>query len=519
MLKIIKKNHNLIFLLLSVIFVLPAVLSLIHSGFPLTDDGNWMVIRFSAFFENLRNGQFPVRFLTRLNNGFGYPVSDFLYPLFMYLGVPIHLLGISFVNTIKIIFSLSLIFSSVFTYLWLRKIFDNISSFIGAIFYTLFPYHLYDIYKRGSIGEALALAILPFILWQIERRNLLLTSVGIGFLILSHNTLSLLFIPLVLAYALFKNKNLLRFIFTSIFFGFGVASFFWIPAIYDTRYTVFAGTQVSDFFKYFINLRDFGIIGVVSLVLLFSSTFLIFIKSKTRKNKLFFYSLIASFLVIFFTSPFSRPLWEFIPLTNLIQFPFRLLSLLIILLTFQLSFLINTLDKNKKILVTIIFLTPIYVSAKPYLFTQNYQYFPDTFYSTNQSTTTVRNEYMPKWVKKIPDKTASAKVENINGQEKINIVNINPNKIVFDTFVLTDRIIRVNTVYFPGWNVYANGRMVKINYENNGLIQFKLNKGQNNVKVVFEETGVRILSDILSIISVLGLLFLGYLITIKRFKI
>ncbi|MCL4354272.1 hypothetical protein M1349_02245, partial [Patescibacteria group bacterium] len=175
-----KKRSNLIFLGLTILIATPALVGIFHPGFFASDDGNWMVIRFSAFYEALRNGQFPVRFLPRLNQGFGYPVADFLYPLFMYLGVPIHILGFNFVNTVKVILALSVVFSSIFTFLWLRKMFDNLSSFIGAAFYTLFPYHLYDIYKRGSVGEVLALAIAPFIFWQIERGNYLLTSLGIS---------------------------------------------------------------------------------------------------------------------------------------------------------------------------------------------------------------------------------------------------------------------------------------------------------------------------------------------------
>lgn len=508
-----------LFLFLLLIFCIPVLLPLIHKGFFLTDDGNWMVIRFSAFYEVLRSGEFPVRFLTRLNNGFGYPVSNFLYPLFMYLGVPIHILGASFVDTIKIIFGFSLVLSSIFIYLWLKKFFDNISSFIGSIFYTYFPYHLYDVYKRGSVGEALALTIVPFILWQIERKSLVFVSLGIGLLILAHNTLALLFLPLIIAYTLLRNKALFKFILTTIFWGIGMSAFFWIPAIYDTQYTVFAKIQVSDFFKYFINTIDFGIIGGVSLALLFSLLILIFVKKETRKNKLFFYSFISSLLIIFFITPFSKPAWEFIPLTNLIQFPFRLISLLIILLTFQLGFLINVLDKNKKIFVTIIFLILIYVSAKPYLNVKNYQYYPDTFYSTNMDTTTVKNEYMPKWVKGVNLEFETSRVKNLDGKEQVNVSNVSPREIVFHTFLAEKRTFRVNTVYFPGWNVYINGKKTDIDYKNNGLIQFKLERGQNSVKVIFEETGVRVLSDVSSIISALGLLFLSYLIKIKKFKI
>src|SRR3989344_7405737 len=186
-----KKNSKLIFLIL-LIFSIPSVIGLLHSGFPLTDDGNWMVIRLSSFYENLRDGQFPVRYLSRLNHGYGYPVSDFLYPGFLYIGSLIHILGFSFVNSVKIIFGLSLVFSAVFSFLWLRKLFDQFSSLVGALFYLYFPYHLYDVYKRGSIGEVLSLAVLPFVLWSIENKNIFLTSSGISLLIISHNTLALL---------------------------------------------------------------------------------------------------------------------------------------------------------------------------------------------------------------------------------------------------------------------------------------------------------------------------------------
>src|SRR3989344_9659667 len=134
----IKKNFNL-FIIALLIFSIPSVIGLLHSGFPLTDDGNWMVIRLSAFYENLRDGQFPVRFLSRLNHGYGYPVSDFLYPGFLYLGSLVHILGFSFVNSVKIILGLSLILSAIFSFLWLRKIFDEIPAFIGSLIYLYFP--------------------------------------------------------------------------------------------------------------------------------------------------------------------------------------------------------------------------------------------------------------------------------------------------------------------------------------------------------------------------------------------
>ncbi len=151
-------------LCLVMLFTLPAVLPLLQQGMFPSDDGGWMIIRFSAFHQELRAGQFPVRFLDRLNYGYGYPVADFLYPGFMYLGEPFALLHFGFINTIKLLFALSLFASSVLSYLWLVKRFSPFAAFIGAMVYLYSPYHIYDLYSRGSMGEILSLGVLPGVL-------------------------------------------------------------------------------------------------------------------------------------------------------------------------------------------------------------------------------------------------------------------------------------------------------------------------------------------------------------------
>ena len=98
---------------------------LLKRGFFISDDGEWMVIRLTAFFQSLKDGQFPVRYLNRLNNNYGYPVSNFLYPGFLYIGSLLRLLGFSYVNDIKIIFAVSVIGTAVCIYFWLKKHFDN----------------------------------------------------------------------------------------------------------------------------------------------------------------------------------------------------------------------------------------------------------------------------------------------------------------------------------------------------------------------------------------------------------
>jgi len=91
--KLVKNKQKILFISVLILVTLIPIIFILKPGFPVTDDGTWLIIRFSAFFESFKSGQFPVRFLYRLNDGMGYPVSNFLYPLYMYLATPIHIVG------------------------------------------------------------------------------------------------------------------------------------------------------------------------------------------------------------------------------------------------------------------------------------------------------------------------------------------------------------------------------------------------------------------------------------------
>ena len=125
--------------LLVLLFSVPTLLPLFRPGFFLSDDGEWMIVRLGAFFEALRSGQIPVRFLINLNYNFGYPLSDFAYPGFLYIGSVFHVLGFGFIDSVKLIIASSLILGSVFTYLFLRKKFDNLPAIIGSFVYLYTP--------------------------------------------------------------------------------------------------------------------------------------------------------------------------------------------------------------------------------------------------------------------------------------------------------------------------------------------------------------------------------------------
>lgn len=498
-----KKEYKLgLFLLLGLILILPSVLSLLNSGFPLTDDGNWMVIRFSAFYEVLRDGQFPVRFLSRLNNGFGYPVADFLYPLFMYLATPLHVLGLNFQDSIKTLFAAGILSSFLFSFLWLRKIFSDLSSLVGAVIYTLFPYHLWDLYKRGSLGEIVSLAFVPFLLWQLERKSLILSSLGVSLVILSHNSLALFFIPLIFIYDLIRREDI-RNTLKIFLLGFGLSAFFWIPALYDRQFVVFDKTLVSNYSSYFNQSSEILFAGIITFVVLFS--YLIHFHKSDKTSKYFFF---ITLLSIFLVLPVSSFIWNINVFSTLVQFPFRILSVTLVSCVFLAAFVLEK-TKSYKIFASVLFLTITLYSSTNFIKPESYQNYPDTFYSTNLDTTTVQNEYMPKWVGDTKLSYPEKKIEVINGDSNIENEIIRPNSISFTYEATRESSLKVNTVYFPGWRASVNGKETNINYQKDGLINLNLPSGRSEVVVKFGETNVRLFADFISLTS---LLIIAYLI-------
>ncbi len=511
--KAILNNHLSIALI--IILLIPSILPLFHKGFFVTDDGEWAIIRFSAFYAALRDGQFPVRFLDRLNFGYGYPVANFLYPGFMYLGVIPYILKIGLVSTIKIILSMSLVGSALFTYFWLKKFFDKTSSLVGALFYAYAPYHLYDLYVRGSIGEMLALMTLPFILWQVERKSIFWISTGIMLLIISHNTLAVLFLALILGYMTLisfvaKKKSNFYFYLKSLFIGVGLAAFFWMPILFELNYTVFSSTKVSDWSNYFAPI---DLIGYITYLVLFFTAFLFISKRElVKKHRRTVFLFIVGIISIFLSSSVSYSFWKVMP-AGFIQFPFRFLSVSLLSAAFLAAFVVSQLKSAYRTIFVFLCAILLFTSAYKSIVTIKFFDKGDDFYSTNEATTTVKDEYMPVWVKEKSQKRADVKVENLNRKGRIENVFYNNKKVTFTIDLQENSVIQVNTIYWPGWNAFVDEKSIPISYNNpKGLMRINVPSGKHLVKLNFGETPLRLFSDLISLAS-LGILLV---ISLKR---
>ena len=175
----------------------------------------------------------------------------FLYPLPSYIASVFILLGVSFVDSFKLVFALSFLASVLAMYYWLREEFGDLPAFTGAVLYGFSPYRFVDLYVRGAIGEHLAFVFFPLLCLGTLRlsrkddtRGWVIVALSTGALILSHNALSLMFFPLAILYALYLywKENLgKKFIVkasSAFAIGFLLSAFFWVPAFFEGKYTL-----------------------------------------------------------------------------------------------------------------------------------------------------------------------------------------------------------------------------------------------------------------------------------------
>lgn len=486
-----KQIHVFLFSIFLIAVSLIILLPVFRPGFLVTDDGNWMVIRLSAFYQSFREGQFPVRFLGRLNQSYGYPVANFLYPGFMYIGSVLHAFGLPFQSSVEAIIVGSVLVGVCFTFFWLQRLFSLVASLAGALTYLLMPYLLFDIFKRGSVGEVLAIGIVPVALFAIESKNKWLLAPAIALLAISHNTLAAFFVPLLFGYIVLKKywHLLLHFI-----FGVGMTSFFWFPALFERIYVAFDATAISNPESYFSISHT---LILRSVPILIATLFLLFRNGYKKQKEFWFFAIIVC-ISAFFATKGSVFFWRISDFVKFVQFPFRWLSLLTIAGPWLVACCIQQLKKGRIVVITCGAI--LFVGSWATIYFQSESVVqPEGYFMTNEATTTVKDEYMPLWSSKQMKSRANKRIEFFTGRGTIDEKKVTTQRIDVVIHAKEKSVIQVNTIYYPGWGAMLDGEKAIILYENEyGLMRIQVPAGDHQLYMEFRETGGRFLADVLS---------------------
>ncbi len=505
-----KRDKRIIFTLSMLVvfgFAFFILSGLFRRGFFVSDDGGWMIIRLSAFFQSLREGQFPVRFLGRLNYSYGYPVANFLYPGFMYIGSLIHVIGFSFIDSVKIMMGASVLVGAYFTFLWLKQYFRAMESAVGAICFVSAPYVLFDLYTRGSVGELLAMAWAAVGLYSIAAKKSWLLSLSVSLLIVSHNSLAVLFLGFYVLYITVLGRW--RDYWLMFFLGIGMVMFFWFPALYERKYVVFDAVQIANPAAYFIRTFNAMLLGFAGIL---AACTAVFTGKSLAKEKIFF--LISFAIILFMVLPVSALLWRSDLLIRIFQFPYRFLSLTAFIGSWLVGYVLTHHRTFVRVLLAVLFVAFSAWSVVSALSKVQYTDSPEGYYVTNEATTTVRDEYMPRWVREKPTQRAYQKLIFYQGAGVFDVKKISTQSIDVTVTANEDSVVQINTVYYPGWGVSVDDAAVHIDYKNKqGLMRVSVPQGTHRLVAGFRETISRFLADNIS----LGfLIWYGIAVLVKK---
>jgi uncharacterized membrane protein len=547
---------KLFWMTLLVVLVTPTFFTLIKPGFyPMQDDVQ--IFRQFEMDRCFKDLQIPCRWIPDGGYQYGYPQFNFYAPLVYYLGEVFHLVGFQFIDVIKILIISGFLLGAIAMFILADEFFGKFPALVASLLYTYAPYKAQEVYVRGAVSEFWASVFFPLVLWASyklikERKGkyVFWTSVSLAGLFLTHNLLSFLFIPILLFWALFwlfsqKNTNWKELL-SSILLGFGLSAFFLVPMLAERGY-VHTETLLGGYFDYrqhFVTLKELffsnhwgygssvlGPIddlslstGIVHWIMgLLAVIFALFHFKKSKRISLLILSLgVIELFILFMMHQRSSFIWSAVPILTWLQFPWRFLSLSILILSFLSAFVISHFGKLGYFLgvlamVLVLILHASFFTPKAWLNVADEDELTGTLWEKELTVSIF--DYLPIYAKFPPDSKAPDTPEILSGIAEFKNYIKGSNYQTGNLSVKEESEIRLPLFDFPGMTVYLNGKMTP-HINNNcskekfclGLITFNVPPGDFKFEVKLENTPVRVIGNLISLLAFLGVGF----VLIKR---
>lgn len=470
--------------------------------------------------EALKQGEFFNTIDFNMLGGLGYLNPIFYNNIFLYPFAILKILGLSNVSIITCIIFFTYFLSQLVSFFSAKSYFkNNLDSLIFTLIFTFSSYHLFDLSFRGAIGELFGLMMLPIplfaflnILFKNDYKKWWVLSLGLLSVFINHNITTLLLIILfIILYTLniYKNKNwkeiTITFIKSGVFFTI-ISLFYTIPMLFssmsqDFNVAVNPAYNLSDtatlaeylpFNEFLLNSILNNPIGLhIGLVGIFSILFgLIRFKKLNKMSKQFLIIIIITIASMYLFMDTGMLDNSFL---NIIQFSFRFYIILIPIIGILFINILETFKNKKRIdlskkgsilffAVSIIIFKVMYSTIA--LPTASINANNHTWYVNDNKNYAydigTGREYLPSVLKPKPNHYADLKKLPKNPKstkDTTSIKNINKefSSIEFDVISKDIDTIKIPFIYYKDFfKVTSNGKPVKFEMSDNGLIQIKV---------------------------------------------
>ena len=562
--KYVNKIWPVIFILIFSLFSFTPFF--IKGFFPIHDDTQ--VARVFEMSKALKDGVFPVRWSEDLGYGYGYPIFNYYDPLAYYIGGSINAAGVNALSATKIMMIAAIILSALSMYLLASEFWGIWGGILSSLLYVYAPYHAVDIYVRGDFAETLAYAFIPLVFYGLFKtyKNLkwqyvLITTLSVAAIIISHNLTALMISPFIILFALYliiksdNKKKTAGLIFFGILAGLLISAFYSIPAIFEMKFTnvisqIGGGANFRDHFvclpqlwsspwgyggsaKGCIDGLSFMVgkyhIIISAVVFLLSIFFLISSKYKEvfKKDKEKFVLIIGfyfSFLFsLFIMLNFSKPIWEIIKPMTYIQYPWRFLIISVFFSSFisgGFFWIIRKFIKDNfinAVLGIVLAFFIIFVSVKffvPQLILDKTSDDYTNLFTLKWTTSKISDEYMPQNFQKPKSFNQSANLQSLNNSGfQISNITQKTQELTFNYKSLKDTSIIVPLAYFPAWNAYLDGKIINTLENKKGTL-VDIKKGEHSLSFHFQQTPLEEAANALSLTGIV--LLVAGIIRLRR---
>lgn len=523
-------------LLIIGVISLRLIFPLFSSGyFPMHDDAQ--VARVVTMGKALRWGQFPVRWVSDLGYGYGYPIFNFYGPLPYYVGGLFYALGFSGLVATKIMMGMGMVLAGITMFLFSASALGVLPAIAASVLYVYAPYHAVQLYVRGAVGELWTLVFFPLVAWGFVRPDKrLLGGIGLAGVILSHTllgyaTTALIILGLIIYWFVrFLQRRFSKsFIMHHISFigiGLGLSTFFWLPAVTEMGFTSVAKevSKTANFRDHFVCLSQlwssqwgFGgsakgcidgisfmvgklhiLVGIVALL-------------AYKRSVVLGVSLATSIVGAFLVSRWSLPVWEALPGFTYLQYPWRFIVYIVFGLSLSAGLCVSRISgKLMRSIVALVLVAGAYgLYAK--WFTPNYLYArPAAEFETPEElrmrVSKISDEYLPKdFVRPLQEQEYVHDTIVTSPTKNVRTIVETDTYSRFDITASEEGPVEVKRAFFPGLVFWVNGKQ-QTPLIDKGIPTIVIPKGENVMEMRFTNTPIRTMSNFISFVTALGLL-------------
>jgi len=563
---------KLLFTFFALLLIFTTSWSLINPGFFHVHDYTHGA-RIAEMLDGFKDGQLPVRWSENLGYGYGMPLFEFYAPLPFVVGAGLLWLNLDIVLIIKILYIISNVLTCIGAYYLGKKLFGGIGGWVTSAAYTLAPYRAVNLYVRGALSEAWAMMALPWVLLGIvmiihrEKRGFWVLLAGLLTLMLSHNLTTLMFVPVSAVFAVcywlsrhWQDSRVVRLkmaikdgiaMIGAYTFAVGLCAFYLFPALLENQFTQI--NQIfSGYFYYsnhFLYIRQFfipfwgyggsswGPEDTMSYFLGFGqllggATFGIFwlislLKRRQPYSRLALYAIFGVLLVLsaFMTLLRSKFIWDAVPLLTTIQFPWRWLSIVSLMLAILSGAGISLLSRklHRMILGSLLILVCV-ITTVNYFKPERYLDNADALYYTDadrikKDMSSILPDYIPKSMAQIDDVRTELFLVPAGTEQHVEVIIDRSDQKLFKTNFTSPIAFNVQIASYPGWVIEIDGQQVEWSSKGQyGTMLFTVPPGEQMVSVYFGSTPVRSISDTITFLSILGLFGVATYVSLSDYR-